>query len=378
MHPEFSIVVPVLNEVDNVRPLFEKLKLSMENHAFEVIFADDLSTDGTSDVLARMAEEDDRVVHLLRRHSPGLSRSVIDGFEAASGRYLAVIDGDLQHDETRLPVMFDLMVRNEADVVVASRYEVADESGSALTGIRHMLSKLGTSLSVIAGAPRINDPMSGFFALKRDAYIESKPRLSGKGYKILLDILTGLSSQTRIGTIPYVFGQRTAGESKLTSLILADYLAMLAEKRFGTDFPGRFLMFCMVGATGIGVHLLTLTGLVSAGLNFSHAHVVAIVVAITSNFYLNNRLTWGDQPLRGRAIFPGYISFAAICMMGAFANASVAFSLHHWGLGMILSSLTGVLVASIWNFSISRHFTWNLRTLAADPVETDSLPQRAN
>ncbi len=119
---QLSVIVPTFNERDNVTTLFQRLETALAGVAFEVIFVDDNSPDGTWDLVRSLARQDSRVRCIRRIGRRGLSGACIEGILASSAPYAAVIDADLQHDETQLPKMFALLQGNAADLVVGSRY----------------------------------------------------------------------------------------------------------------------------------------------------------------------------------------------------------------------------------------------------------------
>src|SRR6202171_6411305 len=215
--PQLSVIVPTFNERDNVTTLFRRLEAALLGVSFEVIFVDDNSPDGTWDLVRRLARQDARVRCIRRIGRRGLSGACIEGILASSASCAAVIDADLQHDETQLPVMLALLQRGEADLVVGSRY-VEGGSADSFNKQGAGASALATEVAKRVLRVKIDDPMSGFFMIRRDRFEQLAPQLSTQGFKILLDIIATARGELRTVEVPYTFGSRQHGESKLDSM----------------------------------------------------------------------------------------------------------------------------------------------------------------
>ncbi len=280
---------------------------------------------------------------------------------ASSATYVGVIDGDLQHDETRLADMLALLRADACDVVMASRYLAAGDAAGLSGGGRRRLSEAGIRLAQAFLPVRLSDPMSGFFMLRRDVFERAAPKLTGRGFKILLDLL--LSERgLRLREMPAAFHQRMAGESKLDALVLTHFAALLLDKALGGVVPLRFIGFAAVGAVGVLVNvavLLALRGL--TGLSFEAAQVVATLVAMAANFQLNNRITYRDQMRRGRRVWTGLALFVGGCSIGAAANIGIANALYQSRVRGALAAAAGALIGVVWNYSISSTLVWRRR-----------------
>ena len=202
--------------------------------------------------------------------------------------------------------------------------------------------------------------LSGYFLLRSDIARKLVPNLSGIGFKILLDLLATSEQPLSVKEFPLRFAARRAGESKLDRAIAFDFLAGLYDKTFGRLIPTRFALFGTVGAVGVGVHMAVLwTVLFVAGEMFSVAQAIAVVSAMSFNFWLNNWLTYRDQRLKGAAaLLKGWIGFCLPCAVGGFANVAVATLLQAQGLHWILAALAGIGVGSVWNYALSSRFVW--------------------
>ena len=255
--PQLSVIVPTFNERDNVTTLFRRLETTLAGMPFEVIFVDDNSPDGTCEVVRSLARVDTRVRCIRRIGRRGLSGACIEGILASSAPCVAVIDADLQHDETQLPKMVALLQSGEAELVVGSRY-IEGGSADSFNRQRAGASALATEVAKQVLRVKIKDPMSGFFMIRSDRFEQLAPQLSTQGFKILLDIVATARGDLRVKEIPYTFGSRLHGESKLDSMVALDFLGLVLAKLTGDVVSLRFLLFAMVGSTGLFVHLAAL------------------------------------------------------------------------------------------------------------------------
>ncbi len=227
---ELSIITPTLNERENIGALLSALEHALEGLEWELIVVDDDSNDGTAEIASQLALTQRRLRCLRRIGQRGLSGAAIEGFRAASAPYIALIDADLQHDETLLPSMLQKLKHDDCDIVVASRYAKGG-SASGLSGKdRTLFSCLGTLLAKHVLRTRVSDPLSGFFTMRREVFEKTARRLSGKGFKILADIIASSEAPLRIAELPYKFRARNAGKSKFNIAVQLDFLVLLLNK----------------------------------------------------------------------------------------------------------------------------------------------------
>jgi len=358
---EVAIVIPTFNEAANVQPLLRVIDEVLPGVAWELIFVDDNSPDGTADRVRELAHADGRVRVVHRWGRRGLSSACVEGILASAAPYAVVMDADFQHDEAILPRMLDALRAGDVDLVVGSRYVEGGGLGD-WSRRRVAISRTATWMANrLTGTP-ISDPMSGFFAVRRDAFMRSLPQLSSIGFKILLDLAASAPAPLSVREVPYVFRTRQRGESKLDSLVLWEYLQLLIDKTFGRYIPTRFISFMLVGGLGVLVHFTILTtGFKGLGTPFAVAQGAATAVAISSNFFLNNLLTYSDRRLRGRRLFWGWVTFNLVCATGAAANIGVADWLFERPVNWIASALAGIMVSVVWNYAMSSIFTWRKR-----------------
>ncbi len=356
--PLLSIVVPTFGERDNVEELVRRIDLALPRTAWEIVFVDDDSPDGTAETVRSLGRHDPRVrcVHRIGRR--GLSSACVEGILASSAPYVAVMDADFQHDEKILPLMLLRVAQGNVDIVVGSRHVEGGSIGN-WNNRRAAMSRFAAQLSRLATRVDLQDPMSGYFMMSREAFMGAARGLSLIGFKILLDIFASAPKPLRYEEIPYRFRGRLSGESKFDSAAMWDYAMLLADKTIGHVVPPRFVAFSIVGALGTLVHMATLTLLLKAlGVDFNLSQAGAAVLAMTGNFFLNNALTYRDKRLAGRRMLVGLLTFYAACGIGAAANVGIAdylFVSHHaWW----IAGLSGVLIGAVWNYATTSVFTW--------------------
>ena len=355
---ELTVVVPTYNECQNVAALVDRLRSALDGIAWEVIFVDDASPDGTAERVRELALEDRRIRVLQRFGRRGLSSACIEGMLASAAPFLAVIDADLQHDERLLPSMLATLRRGSAEIVVGSRYVSGGGIGDWDRN-RARLSRVGVRLSRILVPEELKDPMSGFFMLHRGVFERSRERLSAIGFKLLADLFASHPGPVQFEELPYQFRPRAAGESKLDSVTAWDYAMLLLDKMVGHVVPVRFVSFSIVGVLGIAVHFAVLTPLLRvAHMRFTVAQAIAALCAMTFNFALNNLLTYRDARLRGWRWLRGWFLFVLACSIGGVMNVTVAsFIFKSYGT-WVIGALGGILVGSMWNYAVTKFFTW--------------------
>jgi dolichol-phosphate mannosyltransferase len=358
--PQLSVIVPALNEADNVRPIVERLEAALQGLDWEVIIVDDDSGDGTADLARVLAQSNPRVRVIQRLGRRGLASACMEGMLASSAPFLAVIDADLQHDESILPHMLKRLMDDDLDVVVGSR-NLKDGGMGQFSAARQRLSQFGRRLSRLVCHCNITDPMSGFFIVHRRLLDSSIRRMSGVGFKVLLDMLASSPQPVRLAEMAYTFRLREHGASKLDSSTLFEFIFLLADKLIGEYVPTRFVLFALSGLSGLVAHLAILGLLfVRGGTDFLTAQMCATAVAMTFNFLANNWLTFRSRRLKGVGIVKGLLTFYAACSVGAVTNLALSqFSFEH-GLPWYLAGFFGTVVGSVWNYGVTSVFTWKL------------------
>jgi len=355
---ELGVVIPTYNEVENIPLVLAAVEQALRGIEWEIVFVDDNSPDKTADFIRTLALTNRRVRVLERIGRRGLSSACIEGILATPAPYIAVMDADMQHDESILPKMLERMKSERLDVVVGSR-KIDGGSMGEFARERVWLSDVGTRISKLVCQCDVSDAMSGFFLVDRAYFQQVVPRLTGAGFKILVDLLSSSPSSPRIGEVPYHFRNRQLGESKLDLNVELEYLYLLVDKVIGKWVPTRFVIYVLVGTLGLLVHLGVLALLYYRGhVNFTLSQVAATFVAMTFNFLLNNVVTFRDRRLRGWRVVTGLLTFYLACSLGAVMNVSLAKFLLDSHVAWYLAGILGMATSSVWNYGVNTIFTW--------------------
>jgi dolichol-phosphate mannosyltransferase len=358
---ELTVVVPTFNERANVPLLVERLTRVLAGIAWEIVFVDDDSPDRTGDAVRAVAQSNPRVRIIERIGRRGLSSATVEGVLSSAAPYFAVMDADLQHDETALPEMLRRIKAEGLDIVIGSRY-VRQRTSGGLDRRRQAISHFATRVSRLVIHAEVSDPMSGFFLMTRSAFDEAVHGLSQQGFKILLDLFASAPRPLRFAEVEAEFRPRLHGESKLDSMAAWEFGMLVLDKLIGRFVPVRFVLFAVVGSTGLVVHLTSLYVLTGLGIAFAAAQTAAVFAAMTWNFFVNNLITYRDRQLRGRALIRGLLTFYAICAVGAVANVGVG-ELVFRDRGIVwLAGLAGAVIGVVWNFTVSSYLTWRRRS----------------
>lgn len=355
---QLTVVIPTFNEKDNVSELVRRLDACLDGIAWEAVFVDDDSYDGTADVVRSIARKDRRIRCVQRIGRRGLSSACIEGMMASAAPFVAVMDADLQHDETLLSQMFETLQRSDFEIVIGSRYVEGGGIG-AWNNTRASISRIATTLGRSVLRVELADPMSGFFMIRSDVFRSLVHKLSARGFKILADIMASAPRPLRHCELPFHFRERIAGESKLDSKVALDYVMLLLDKSIGKYIPVRFISFAAVGAVGVAVHFAILAFLFkSVGIAFAWAQTYATMAAMTFNFIINNIVTYRDQRLHGLGLILGWFTFVLACSVGGAANVGVSAYLFSHDTSWALSALSGVLIGAVWNYAVTSVYTW--------------------
>ena len=356
---DLAIILPTLNERGNLAPLVARIEDALGPDGWEVLIVDDDSKDGTADEARDLALADRRVRVIQRIGRRGLASAAIEGFCATAAPFAAVMDADHQHDPALLPRMLAALKAGEAQICVASRFAEGASTADWDEPERERLSGFANAIARRITGVELTDPMSGYFMLPTAIARALVPRLSGIGFKILLDLLATADSPMTVKEFPLNFSKRREGESKLDRAVLFDFLAGLYDKTLGRVIPTRFALFGTVGALGVVVHYAVLGALLAVAAAFWQAQLAAVITAMSFNFWLNNWLTYRDKRLKGWGeVLRGWAGFCLTCAIGAFANVAVATFLNEQGVFWALAALAGILIGSVWNYALSSRFVW--------------------
>jgi dolichol-phosphate mannosyltransferase len=337
------------------------LDAALRGVAWEAIFVDDNSPDGTAAEAKALARTDDRVRCIKRLGRRGLASACIEGILSSAAPYFVVIDADLQHDERIIPRMLALVENNSADLVIGSRY-VPGGSADAFATSRASVSKLATRLARLLLGVEVADPMSGFFMMRRERFETVAGELSTIGFKILLDVMVTARGQLRVAEVPYEFRARQFGESKFDAQIGLEFLGLVLAKLTRGVVDPRFISFALVGSVGLVVHLIVLLLALKLGTqSFPIAQTIATFAALVSNFLFNNALTYRDRRLSGFDLIWGFLGFCMIGAVGAFANVGIASWLYSEHSMWWVAGAAGAIMGALWNYSMSSMFVWRTR-----------------
>jgi dolichol-phosphate mannosyltransferase len=285
---DVSVIVPTINEAENLPRLLRRIRKALGGVAYEVIIVDDDSTDDTPIVCQQLARR--HPLRLVLRHGAedGLGGAVLHGMALARGGTLVVMDADLQHPPEAIPYLLSPLKNGEADFVLGSRYVAGGTmAAEEWTLPRQLNSRAATLLARPIAGRRVRDPMSGFFALNREAYRAAARRLTPIGYKIALELICKCRMK-RIVEVPIHFAARAAGESKLDAREQARYLRHLGRLYTFKFRRTTTLLKAALGASaGAGLAALTNPVLV---------WVLAVMSGITLTFVTRPRKA--SQPTR--------------------------------------------------------------------------------
>ncbi len=359
MTKTISLIIPTYNERDNIAPLLKRLENVLANYSYETIFVDDNSADGTAEVAASLADKYP-VRIIVRKDKRGLASAIVDGLSHVSGEIIAVMDADLQHPPE---VLLDLVkgMDKGADMVIASRY-VDGGSCPGWSLSRRLVSRGAIFLAhlLLPATRQVNDPVSGFFIFNKE--VVAGAELKPLGYKILLEILTE-GHFKRIAEVPYIFGTRNRGKSKLSASQQVAYLRHILSlmKRSGELL--RFLKFCLVGISGVVVNMGLLWLLTErAGLFYLVSATIGIETSITSNFILNNYFTFASRRHPGvKSFLNQLLKFNVVSIVGIAINLAILWVLTEVpGVFYLISNLFGIAAATLWNFLVNNWWTWKV------------------
>jgi dolichol-phosphate mannosyltransferase len=373
---ELTIIVPTYNERDNIELIVERVDRVLTAISWEIVFVDDSSRDGTGDKVRSIARQDRRVRLIERHNRRGLSSAVVEGALAASAEIIAVMDGDLQHDEGLLPRLYEVVASGEAAIASASRFLGHDGHAGLENGARAKMSDTGIALANRLFGLNMTDPLTGFFAMRRETFVTALPDLSERGFKILLDVIISMHPRPTVKELGFQFRQRERGASKLDRRVLYDFLLLFIEKtcdRF-VHIPGRFLSFSIINGLGMMLHVAVFVA-ASNFTDFLGAQLIATIASVFFNFSLNNWLTYSDQTLKGARFWLGLLVFTAVCSIGIAANVGIASLLHRdfERLLHIVPAVAGALITLVWNYATTKLFVWGReRSSIAHYVEARS------
>jgi dolichol-phosphate mannosyltransferase len=357
-----TIVLPTFNERQNIIPIATRLLPLGKSHQIEILFVDDDSADGTADEIRELSQLHP-CIRLIRRVGRfGLSSAIKEGILDATGDVVVVMDSDGQHDPDAVEQAVSALIKNDLDLVIGSRFH-PDATINGLSAKRERNSNWANAVARFS-LPRyrqLTDYMSGFFALRPAQCLPYVRQVDVSGFKFLYELLALSHGQLRVGEIPLTFQPRISGESKLNLAVVWDLGISILHTLLLRSVPRRALSFALVGTTGIATHLLLFSlGRHLLNLGFEQAQALAVICAASTNFLINNVLTFRAQQLKGIRILIGLLRFLMVTSLGMVANVGVSSAFYHRiSHQPLLALLAGIAIDFVWKYAASSKFVWN-------------------
>jgi dolichol-phosphate mannosyltransferase len=352
-----SIVIPTYNEGNNITPLVKRIGRALAGYDYEILFVDDNSQDGSAGIVEKLSSEYP-VKIAVRKNERGLASAVVHGILNTDGERVLVMDADLQHPPEVIPSLVKA-AEDGAEVVVGSRY-VEGGGCQDWSLFRKLVSRVSTIMAHIFLPPTrpVKDPMSGFFLLDRKVVANAK--LQPRGYKILLEILME-GEFNRVTEVPFTFVTRDEGESKLNTKQQIEYIRHLYSLMKRTGELWRFIKFCLVGLSGVGVNMGLLWLLTEyAGLVYLLSAAIAVETSIITNFLLNNFFTFRGRNEPGtRPFFQRLLKFNLISLAGLGINIGLlSLFTEVFGIYYLVSNIIAIVIVTLWNYLLNTWWTW--------------------
>jgi dolichol-phosphate mannosyltransferase len=358
-----SIVLPTYNERGNIEPLLQQL-LSLERcYSLEILVVDDDSADGTAELIRQLAQAEPRLRLIRRVGRSGLASAIKEGLLDATGDIAVVMDSDGQHEPGAVRHAIETLVAKQLDLVIGSRFH-ADAQILGLSGRREKGSNWANAsarFSLPRSYSHLSDYMSGFFALRLDAVLPLIKVVDVNGFKFLYELLAISKGKLVAEEVPLSFKPRTYGSSKLDLAIFWDFLISILHSLSLRILPRRAISFGLVGISGIAIQLLINQLLMEVGsLSFSQALPIAVISAASSNYLINNALTFRFQRLKGRALARGLLKFLLVASLPVLANIGLTSAFYSFvARDTLWAQLAGIFVVFVWNYAASSRFVWN-------------------
>ena len=362
MNPRVSIVLPTYNERGNIEPLLQQLTPLRQFYSLEILVVDDDSADGTAELVRQLAHVEPSLRLIRRVGRSGLASAIKEGLLDATGDVVLVMDSDGQHEPASVRQAIDSLLAQPLDLVIGSRFhpnaQIHGLSGRRETGSSWANACARFSLPPAYG--QLTDYMSGFFALRLESLLPLIRCVDVNGFKFLYELLALSKGRLRTAEVPLSFQPRTYGSSKLDLAIFWDFLISILHSLSFRLLPRRAISFGLVGLSGVAVQLLVTQLLMLGTLGFEQALPFAVVASATSNYLINNALTFRFQRLKGKALLRGLLKFLLVASLPVLANVGLASAFYSFvARDTLLAQLSGILVVFVWNYAASSRFVWN-------------------
>ena len=358
-----SVIIPTYNEYKNLPKLLDQL-LNLETiFEKEIIIVDDNSSDGTQN-LARSYSQNDRRIRLISRLGrSGLSSAIKEGCLCASGDLIVIMDADGQHEPNSIINGLEKFNNKNIDIIIGSRF-LEESIIKGLSSKRESGSSIANFLARItlhSGYKKLTDYMTGFILLKRNSCIKYIEKIDVNGFKFLYELLSLSKGKLKVIEIPLVFGLREFGQSKLDLAVIWDFLISLIHNFFGRIIPRRAFSFALVGLIGVFVQMFVIYFLLAVtDFDFEKILPIGVILAATSNYIINNILTFRSNKLSGKNFYFGLFKFLLVASLPIIANIGVANLFYNQlSSNTFFAQIAGILVVFIWNYAASSRVVWN-------------------
>jgi dolichol-phosphate mannosyltransferase len=360
--PKVSIVLPTYNEKTNVVPISKHLLELDCLYNLEIIFVDDDSQDGTAEVVRELAHHHSEVRLIRRVGRAGLSSAIKEGILDATGDLVVVMDCDGQHDPATVLAALRQLQETGADLLIGSRFHPeAKILGLSAKRERNSIWANAVARFSLPGYRQLTDYMSGFFVCRLQAVLPYVRLIDVNGFKFLYELLAISGGRLKVAEVPLQFLPRISGESKLNLAVVWDLGISILHTLLLRSVPRRAISFALVGATGIATHLLIyflIRHFFEA--TFEVAQLFSVVGAASTNFLINNILTFRNQQLKSWSLLLGLLRFLLVTSMGMVANVGVSSALYHRTTGQpLVAMFAGIAVDFVWKYAASSRFVWN-------------------
>ncbi len=357
-----SIVIPTFNEVENIIPLLKNLTALVKDFEYEIIIVDDDSPDGTSDAVNKYMNFNRRIKLITRIGRSGLSSAIKEGLIFAQGKYLLVLDGDGQHHPSFILNMLEEIKKNKSDIVIGSRF-LDTSKLEGLSNKRSFGSKIANKLARISlhkNYAKLTDYLSGCFCLERETTKKFIRNIEINGFKFLYELLSLSKGSLFVNEVPLTFKERRFGDSKLDIAIVWDFLISIVHNLTLRLLPRSAISFGLVGISGVFVQLFITSLLVKIFLiEFYSALPFAVIVAATSNFLINNQVTFRSDRLENKALLVGLLKFLFVASLPVIANVGITTAFYKYiSPDTFIAQIAGIGIVYAWNYLASSSFVW--------------------
>lgn len=353
---EISIIIPTFNESASILEVIKEIQITLLDYDYEIIIVDDNSPDNTHGIVKQIAKNQKNILCINRTWKKGLSSAVVEGASLSTKKYICVMDGDGQHDPLDIKKMIMLAQNKKTDLIIGSRFLDIQESNS-LSHKRNLISKMGIRLTNFFIRSKSTDPLSGLFLIKHVKFEEIQNRLYKDGFKILFDVLM-LSKQLKVMEVQINFRKRLSGESKLNISTIFNLGGQIIENLTKGLIPANFLVFSLVGSFGLIIHLIVLSINLNFGHSFIPSNIFATMIAMSSNYFLNNYLTFHNIHRLFYERVMGLLKYFFANTLSIIANVGVASQFYISDYSAISSALSGIAAGLILNYFLSANLVF--------------------